>query len=138
MTRLALALLLLTLPAAAQDKAVKDLDGSYTVKAFERGGKPVPDEVKKGVTGVSLAGGKLTLVAGGKSLVATVKVNAAKTPAEIDLYPQGAEYEKNRKFLGVYEVKDGELTIVYVEDGERPKDLKGDAAGATKLVLVKK
>lgn len=131
-------IVLLCTQAAAQDKAVKELDGAYTVKAFERGGKAVPDDVKKGVSAVGIAGGKLTLVAGGKSLVATVKLNAAKTPAEIDLFPQGAEFEKGRRFLGVYQVKDGELTIVYVEDGERPKDLKGDSAGATKLVLVKK
>ena len=122
----------------AQDAAVKELEGEYTLKAFERGGKPVPDEAKKAVSPVVIVAGKLKFTAGGKELVANLKADKSKKPAEIDLYPQGTDYEKGRKFQGVYQLEKGELTLVFVEDGDRPKDLKGDAVNATKLVLVKK
>jgi uncharacterized protein (TIGR03067 family) len=131
-------MLAFTLPAAAQDQAVKDLEGTYTVKEFERGGKPVPDEVKKGVSPVRIASGKLTLTAGGKSLTAVLKADPVKKPATIDLYPQGKEYEEGKKFLGLYQADGNELTLLFVEEGERPKEFKSEAKTATKLVLVKK
>jgi uncharacterized protein (TIGR03067 family) len=117
---------------------VKELEGEYTVQAFTRGGKPVPDEAKKGVSSVAVVAGKLKLTAGGKELVAIVKADKTKKPAEIDLLPQGTDYEKGRRFLGLYQFEKGELTLVFAEDGERPKDLKGESANVTKLVLVKK
>lgn len=124
--------------AAAQEKVLKDLEGAYTVTVFERDGKAVPVEVKSGVTAVSIAEGKLTIATAGKRLVAMLKVDASKKPAEIDLFPQGPEFEKGRRFLGVFQVDKGELTIVYVEEGARPKDLKGEGKGTTKLVLTRK
>jgi len=135
---IALVLLLAGSSLVAQDAAVKELEGEYSLKSFERGGKPVPDEAKKGVSAVVIAGGKLKMTAGGKELVAVLKADKAKKPAEIDLFPQGIDYEKGRKFQGVYQFEKGELTLVFVEDGDRPKDLKGDGNTATKLVLVKK
>ena len=138
MTRALLALLLAAAPLFAQDKAVKDLEGTYAVKEFERAGKAVPEATKDGITSVGISGGKLTVKAGGKEIVATLKADASKKPAELDLFPQGMDYEKGRRFLGLYKVDGDELTIVFVEDGERPKDFDPKAPSATKLVLKKR
>ena len=132
-------LLLLAAPAFAQDKNLEKLAGSYTVKELFREGKAVPDDVKKGMTAVKVAGDKLTITANGKEIVARVKVaDAAKKPAEIDLFPQTEPFEKERAFKGIYEVSGTTVTITYVEDGERPKDFATDAKTSTKLVLEKK
>jgi uncharacterized protein (TIGR03067 family) len=128
--------LLFAVGAVAQDKAAA-LDGTYTVKEFDRAGKAVPDAVREKVSAVKIAGGKLTITAGGKELVAVLKPDPAKKPAEIDLLPQG-EADKGRKFPGLYKLEADQLTIVFVEDGERPKDFNPTAPSATKLVLVKK
>jgi uncharacterized protein (TIGR03067 family) len=125
-------------PVVAQDAAVKELDGGYTVKEFARAGKPVPDEVRKTVTAVTVAGGKLTVKVGGKELTAALKADPKKSPAELDLFPQGADYEKGKRFPGLYKVEKGELTIVFVEEGDRPKDFATETGTATRLVLVKK
>ena len=126
-------LLLFASPLLAQDLA-----GSYTVKEFHREGKAVPDDVKKGVTAVKVAGDKLTITMNGKEVVAKVKTDAAKKPAEIDLFPQNEPFEKERAFKGIFELKGTTLTITYVEDGDRPKDFATDAKTSTKLVLEKK
>lgn len=127
-------LLLLAAPAVAQDK----LAGTYAVKEFHREGKAVADEVKKSVTSVKIVSGTLTITMNGKEIVAKVKTDDRKKPAEIDLFPQNDPFEKERAFKGIFEVKDGTLTITYVEDGDRPKDFATDAKTSTKLVLEKK
>ena len=130
-------LLLVAAPALADEKSVAALAGSYTVTEFAREGKAVPDEVRKG-TSVTIDGDKLTVSMGGKEIVAKVKADAARKPAEIDLYPLTGDYEKNRYFKGVYELKGTTLTITFVEDGDRPKALDSDAKSSTRLVLEKK
>lgn len=126
-------LLLFTSPLLAQDLA-----GSYAVKEMHREGKAVPDDVKKGVTGVKIAGDKLTITMNGKEVVAKVKTDDRKKPAEIELFPQNDPFEKERAFKGIFELKGTILTITYVEDGERPRDFATDAKTSTKLVLEKK
>ena len=132
-------LLLLAAPAFAQDKNLEKLAGSYSVKELFREGKAAPDDVKKGYSAVKVAGDKLTVTVGGKEVVAKLKVvDAAKKPAEIDLFPQTEPFEKERAFKGIFEVSGTTLTITYVEDGDRPKDFATDAKTSTKLVLEKK
>ena len=121
----------------AQDKALKDLAGAYGVTAFERNGSAVPAEVKASITAVTIADGKLTIAMGNKEFTATLKLDSSKPKAEVDLFPLNAAYEKGRKFPGIYEYKGGTLMLIYVEDGERPKDFIS-SQGTTKLVLEKK
>lgn len=124
--------------APAQDPVVKEWAGEYTVKVFERGGKAVPDEARKTISAAAITDGKLTLTAGGKSVVAVLRAFPTRTPPELDLFPQGDEFVKGRRFLGLYQYDKGVLTLVFAEDGDRPADLKGDSPNVTKLVLVKK
>jgi uncharacterized protein (TIGR03067 family) len=131
-------LLLLAAPALADDKAVEALAGTYTVKEFAREGKAAPDDVKKGMGAVTVADGKITFTQNGKERVARLRADAARKPAEIELIPEGDEFDKGRAFKGIYELKGDTLTITFVEDGERPTDFATTAKTATKLVLVKK
>lgn len=132
------ALLLLAAPLVAQDKTLEKLAGSYAVKEFHREGKAVADDVKKGVTAVKVAGDKLTVTMNGKEVVAKLKADDTKKPAEIDLFPQAEPFEKERAFKGIFELKDKTLTLTYVEDGDRPKDFATDAKTSTRLVLERK
>jgi uncharacterized protein (TIGR03067 family) len=131
-------LLLLALPAAAQQPKPASLDGAYTVTEFAREGKAVPDDVKKSVSGVKVGDGKLIVTMGGKEFVSRLKVDAARKPIEIELYPVGEGMDKDRSFKGIAEVKDNTLTITFVEDGERPKAFDTDAKTSTRLVLEKR
>ena len=133
-----IAIFLLPLAAFAQDKAVAALEGTFEVKEFDRAGKPVADEIRKAITSVKIEKGKLTIQVDGKEIVAVLKADPAKKPAELDLLPQGKEFDKGKKFPGVYTFEKDVLTICYVEDGDRPKELKSEATTSTRLVLVKK
>ena len=123
--------------AYGQAQALKDLTGAYTVKDFERDGTAVPDKVKESVTAFTIKDGKLSITMGKTELTATLKLDTSKTPAEMDLFPLNADFDKGRKFPGVFKWEKDTLTIHYVEDGERPKNFTG-SKGSTKLVLVKK
>ena len=123
--------------AFGQSLALKDLTGAYTVKEFERDGTAVPDKVKDSVTALTIKDGKLSISMGKTELTATIKVETSRTPAEMDLFPLNADFDKGRKFPGVYKWEKDTLTIHYIEDGARPKDFTG-GKGSTKLVLVKK
>ena len=123
--------------AFGQAQALKDLTGAYTVKDFERDGTAVPEKVKDDITAFTIKDGKLSIKMGKTELSATLKVDNGKTPAEMDLFPLNADFDKGRKFPGLFKWEKDTLTILYVEDGERPKDFTG-GKGTTKLVLVKK
>ena len=123
--------------AFGQAQALKDLTGAYTVKDFERDGTAVPEKVKDDITAFTIKDGKLSITMGKTELSATLKVDTGKTPAEMDLFPLNADFDKGRKFPGLFKWEKDTLTILYVEDGERPKDFTG-GKGSTKLVLVKK
>ena len=123
--------------AFGQAQALKDLTGAYTVKDFERDGTAVPEKVKDDITAFTIKDGKLSITMGKTELSATLKVDTGKTPAEMDLFPLNADFDKGRKFPGLFKWEKDTLTILYVEDGERPKDFTG-GKGITKLVLVKK
>lgn len=131
-------LLLFAVPAVADEKAVATLAGTWTVKEMAREGKAAPDEVKKGMGAVKVAGDKITFTQNGKEVTARLRADAGKKPAEIDLLPEGDLFDKGRAFKGIYELKGDTLTITFVEDGERPKDFATDAKTSTKLVLEKK
>jgi uncharacterized protein (TIGR03067 family) len=141
MKRLAAAVLFAGLigAAAAQDaeKELKKLEGEYKVKALAKGGMDAPAEVMDSIKGVAIKGDKLVIKVMGEDKTAKIKVDPTKKPAHIDISPVDGP-EKDKTFLGVYKVEKGELTIVFTEGGERPKDFKGDGEKDMKLVLTRK
>lgn len=118
---------------------LKDLEGEYKVVSFSVGGKEL-DFVTKSWQGVTIKGDKMTIkIDSGKNVVErsnTIKLDATKTPAQIDL--TGTEGpDKDRSKPGIYSYEKGKLTIVTSEAG-RPTDIKGIGKSDEVLVLEKK
>lgn len=121
--------------ALADEKALKELEGSYTVTALEKGGKAAPKEVMDGLK-VSIKGDALTITVAGEEKKAKIKLDGSKSPATIDILPSDGP-EKGKTFPGIYKVEKGEVTIVFQEkDTGRPKEFKSE--GETMLMKMKK
>jgi uncharacterized protein (TIGR03067 family) len=121
--------------ALADEKALKELEGSYVVTVLEKGGKAAPKEVMDGLK-VSIKGDALTITVGGEEKKAKIKVDGAKTPATIDILPSDGA-EKGKTFPGIYKVEKGEVTIVFHEkESDRPKEFKSEGEGM--LMKLKK
>ncbi len=125
--------------ASADDAAdaLKALNGSYTVKSLAKGGMAAPDEALKDFKGMTLKDGVMTLSVGDKEETAKIKVDPSKKPGHIDISPTSGP-EKGKTFPGLYSFEKGELKIVVVEEGDRPKDLDGKGEGVMTLVFSKK
>ncbi len=120
------------------DKELKKLEGVYAVKALTKGGKDAPKEVRDAVHEVSIKGDVLAIeVKGEGTKKAKIKVDPAKKPARIDITPQDGP-DKDKTFPGVYKLEKGQLTLVFTEKGDRPKDFKTEGEDEMKLVLTRK
>lgn len=120
----------------ADEKALKELEGTYTVAALEKGGKPAPKELVDDLK-VTIKGDELVIKIGAEEKKAKIKADAGKTPATIDITPADGP-EKGKTFPGIYKVEKGEVTLVFVEGdkAERPKELKSE--GEVMLMRLKK
>jgi len=118
----------------ADEKALKELEGTYTVTVLEKGGKGAPKELTDTLK-VTIKGDDFNLVVGTDEKKAKIKVDASKTPNTIDITPSDGP-EKGKTFPGIYKSEKGEVTIVFNEKGDRPKDFKSE--GEAMLVKMKK
>ncbi|MBA4188400.1 MAG: hypothetical protein C0467_10385 [Planctomycetaceae bacterium] len=119
----------------ADEKALKELEGTYTVIALEKGGKPAPKEIVESLK-ISIKGENFTIMIGTDEKKAKIKVDASKTPNTIDIMPSDGP-EKGMTFPGIYKAEKGELTIVFLEKGsDRPKEFKAEGDGM--LMKLKK
>ena len=107
-----------------RDAAKKDLEalqGEWKLVSATRDGKTMPaDDVK--VMKCTIKGDKFTITRDGKVVEGgAVKLDAAKTPREIDL-PLG---DGKKMALGIYELSGGKYKMCYSPPGkERPKDFE--------------
>jgi uncharacterized protein (TIGR03067 family) len=130
--------LALTLSRAGADdkkdvpKELAPLQGTWTVVSVSFGGMPVPKD-KQPDQQFKIEGDKLTVTEKGKDESGTVKVDAKKDPATIDLTSA-----KGEKMMGIYKIdKDGKLTLcVSFAKDARPKSF--DDKDSMLLVLEKK
>jgi uncharacterized protein (TIGR03067 family) len=119
----------------ADEKELKDLDGTYKVVAAERGGKPVPAEDRDKLL-LTFKGDTLTVNVDGADKAAKIKIDASKAPATIDITPTDGG-EKGKTFPGLIKAEKGEVTLVFVEKGsERPKGFTSE--GGAMLLRLKK
>jgi len=118
----------------AQDKLLKEIEGTYKVTSMEKGGKPAPKEFSDSVT-ITIKGEDFTIKFGDDEKKAKIKVDSSKTPATIDLSPTDGP-EKGKTFLGIVKSDKGEVTIAFAEKGDRPKEFKSE--GETMLLKLKK
>jgi uncharacterized protein (TIGR03067 family) len=120
--------------AFADEKALKDLDGTYKVVAAEKDGKPIPAEDRDKVL-LTFKGDRLTVASDGAEKAAEIKIDASKDPATIDITPADGP-EKSRTFPGLIKAEKGEVTLVFTEKqgAGRPKAFTSEG-GATLLRL---
>lgn len=118
----------------AQDKALKELEGTYKVTALEKGGKPAPKDLTDSLK-VTIKGGDFTFKIGDDEKKAKIAVNSSKKPNTIDIQPADGP-EKGKTFPGIFKMDKGEVTLVFTEKGDRPKEFKSE--GEAMLVKMKK
>jgi len=120
------------------EKTSKDLDGTYKTTSLQKGDKVAEKELTDALSFV-FKGEDLTVVIDKKDdrqeKKAKVKIDAAKTPPAIDITPSDG-LERGKTFPGIYKLDKGELTIVFAEKGERPKDFKPE--GDVTVLKLKK
>ncbi len=122
----------------ADEKALKELEGTYTVVSLEKAGKTaaksLTDTMKFTIKGDDL------LIAFEKDgekqeKKAKLKADNSKAPFTIDLRPIDGD-AKGKVFAGIYKLEKGEVTLLFVESADRPKEFK--AEGDAMLVKMKK
>ncbi len=118
----------------AQDKALKELEGTYKVTHLEKVGKVASKDVTDSMK-VTFKGDELLIKVADEEKKAKIKVDSSKTPSTIDVIPADGP-EKGKTFPGIYKLEKGELTITFTEKGDRPKEFKVD--GEAMLLKLKK
>jgi len=120
---------------ADEKTALKELEGTYTVVVLEKDGKTAEKEILEAVK-VTIKGDELTMFIDKKGekdeKKAKVKLDDSKTPHTIDVTPADG-IDKGKMFPGIYKVEKGELTLVFAERGDRPKEFKSENATLLKL-----
>jgi uncharacterized protein (TIGR03067 family) len=122
--------------AVADEKALKELEGTYKVVSAEKDGKAPPDfEAFKKKASIIIAGDTITFDLGKDEVAKSgkLKADASKKPAEIDITPSEGP-EKGKTFPGIYKLEKGTLTLVWKEAGDRPTAFSS-GNGAAVLVL---
>ena len=122
----------------ADEKALKELEGTYIVTVLEKGSDKGPVSASKDKIDslkVSIKGENLTITVSNEEKKAKIKVDASKTPNTIDIVPEDGEL-KGKTLPGIYKVGNGEVTLVFTEKGDRPKEFK--AEGENMLMTLKK
>ena len=118
----------------AQDKALKELEGTYKVTVLEKAGKAA-DKALVDSLKITIKGEDFTLKMGDEEKKAKIKVDSSKTPGTIDITPSDGP-EKGKTFPGIYKIEKGEVTIIFTEKGDRPTEFKSE--GESMLVKMKK
>ena len=106
----------------ADEKDLKELEGSYSVTTLEKGGKPAEKEKTQTVK-VTFKGDNLIIAIEGVEKKAKIKIDTSKQPWTMDISPTDVD-EKGRIFPGIYKIEKGEVTLAFTEKTERPKEFK--------------
>jgi uncharacterized protein (TIGR03067 family) len=130
---LALAALFVTSISFADDKAdMKAISGTWVAEKFEIEGSDMTDKFKE--LNLVMEDGKYTVTIGEQKDVGTVTIDSSKTPKAMDVV--GTEGpNKGKKYLCIYELKDGKLTVCYSTD-EKNRPTKFESAKDSKTMLV--
>lgn len=116
----AVLVLALTSATAADEKGLKELEGTYKITVAEKGGKAAQKELTDTAT-VTIKGDEFVMAFGpDDKKVAKVKVGGDDKLATIDISPNDGP-EKGKTFPGIYKLEKGELTLVFTEKSDRPK-----------------
>ncbi len=129
-------LLVITGGLLADEKDLKELEGTYSVTAIEGSGVPAgKDKELAQKMKIVFKGDNLSIVIDSEEKKAKIKADASVQPHTIDITPSDGD-EKGKTFLAIYKTEKGELTIAYTPKGERPKEFKSE--GDVILLKLKK
>lgn len=108
--------------------------GTWAVLAFEREGKETPIEIARSIVRI-VDGDRVVWKRSGKSFAATrVELNAAHSPATIDVLPEGGP-SRDKRILGIYKLEGNRLTICMADpDHPRPTAFKAEAGSKWTLM----
>ena len=120
-------------PGFADDKSTKSLDGTYTLKAMTKGGMAVSNELLVSIESITLKAGEMTMKVGGNSSISYIDIDAGKKPMTLEMKVG----KDDKAHPGLVGIDKDEVTLVFSEDGIRPKTLDGTGAKETKMVLKK-
>ena len=109
-----------------------NLDGKYKVVSLSKGGKDAPADIVAEVKSVVIKDGTFTVDKMPVTEVAAIKIDASKSPAQIDVRPKG----KDEVVLGIFKVEKDTLTIVVSKDA-RPTSFDGNGKTEFRMVLSK-
>jgi len=130
-----LIVLCLSGPGFAQDdaKELEKLEGSWKIESAMENGVLVQGEDLAQITKIifTIKGNKLTPSDNPTDFL-TLKIDASKKPAEIDLTEKDMKVSK-----GIYKLEDSVLRLCF-SDGERPKEFTSTMANKAILLVLKK
>jgi uncharacterized protein (TIGR03067 family) len=116
--------------AASRDQ--EKLQGKWEVESATRGGKKAPAERIKAMRMV-IEGDRMTVKDGTRDETATFTLMPDQKPPAIDIKPNRPGEKTVR---GIYRVEGDTLTMCWVREGDRPKELVSkEGSGAILLVL---
>jgi uncharacterized protein (TIGR03067 family) len=138
-----LAVLSISLSApAAEDESEQDLKkmgGNWIPILMQLNGKKQPADLMKAIR-LTISGDKYNTVVGSEKDEGTLKLDAMKTPREMDIITSVGE-NKGKPIPCIYELKGNELKVCYGLNGTpRPADFKAgeDGNGVVMLITYKR
>jgi len=125
-------------PLLAEDESEKDLKkmaGNWAAVSMQLNGKKQPEATIKAIR-LTITGDKYNTVVGDEKDEGTLKIDATKTPKEMDITPSQGE-NKGKVILCIYELKGNELKVSYAFNGTpRATDFKPGEDGKSVIMLI--
>lgn len=124
--------------AHADDKPdTKAIDGVWIIEKAEMDGTDITVALKQYV--LTLEKGTYTLDDKGKQDAGTIKLDATKSPKQMDIIGGPESPFKGKTFPCIYDVKDGKLTVCYGMDFKtRPTEFTTEKDSKRMLAVYKK
>jgi uncharacterized protein (TIGR03067 family) len=128
----------LTMAADKPDKELEPFQGTWSVESITKNGKDVPEDAAQRL--ILVVKGNERLIRDGDDVKskATFTIDASKKPKHMDITVSDGPL-KGKTLRGIYELKDGTLTVCLLLEGEgRPEDLTAKEGSNRLLQVFKK
>jgi uncharacterized protein (TIGR03067 family) len=119
--------------------ALSSQQGTWSVLTFRREGRETPKEIGQTIVRV-VQGDHVVWKRSGRTFAGTrIELDASKSPAAIDVIPDGGP-SRGKRILGIYKLDaDGTLTICMADaDRPRPTEFKAELGSSCTLMQFRK